>query len=66
MSYKVVEQNGKPYIEEGDTGLRIRLEKMTKSRAHIIARKLNLGAGFQGRTPEFFANNFSLEIDEDE
>lgn len=66
MSYKVVEENGKSYIEEGETGLRLRLQKMTNHKAHVLARKLNLGAGFQGRTPEFFAKNLSTEIDEDE
>lgn len=55
MSYAIKETLGTFDIIEKDTNVKIVLktdEKIAKS----VCRKLNLGAGFNGWTPSFFAN----------
>jgi len=55
MSYSVVENNHGTYdIHEKESGLVIQLER-TSNEARDICRKLNLGSGFSGWTPLFFA-----------
>lgn len=44
-------------IVEKDTGLSI-WEETTKEAAKRICRQLNLGAGFNGFTPEFFTYEY--------
>lgn len=55
MSYAVKETSGTFDIIEKDTGVKIAL-KTDETIAKNICRKLNLGSGFNGWTPTFFAN----------
>jgi hypothetical protein len=55
MSYVTVKSSGNEYdLLEKDTNILIKLEK-TENDARDICRKLNLGSGFEGFTPPFFA-----------
>jgi len=57
MSYvvqRVEDQKNSFVINETDTGTQIKLKHPEKN-VNIIARKLNLGSGFEGWTPIFFA-----------
>lgn len=56
MSYKVKQVNNTKFdILEKETGILIDL-KISEQEAKDICRKMNLGAGFNGFTPSFFAN----------
>lgn len=57
MTYRVQKEQGQYHIIEKDTDLVIRQVK-EESRAREICRTLNLGAGFNGFTPAFFAQEF--------
>lgn len=60
MSYAVKETLGTFDIIEKDTDVKIVLktdEKIAKS----VCRKLNLGAGFNGWTPPFFAIKYNTK-----
>lgn len=60
MSYAVKETLGTFDIIEKDTDVKIVLntdEKIAKS----VCRKLNLGAGFNGWTPPFFAVKYNTK-----
>jgi hypothetical protein len=55
MSYSVVTNVQGTYdVHEKESGITIQLER-TSSEARNICRKLNLGSGFSGWTPLFFA-----------
>lgn len=60
MSYKVKKEKHNYNILEKNTDITIVL-KTTEQRAKDFCRKLNLGAGFNGFTPLFFANFKGLE-----
>ena len=53
MGYKVVEKEGKRYIYEKSTDQYISVS-FCEFDIYSVVRKLNLGSGFQGRTPHFF------------
>jgi hypothetical protein len=55
MSYVVKEVDGKIGIVETLTGTFIDMKKRPEKEVRVIARKLNLGSGFNGWTPDFFA-----------
>ena len=56
MSYIIQKLDGQKYIVELQTNIRIKLSKnKTESELRTITRKLNLGGGFNGWTPSFFA-----------
>ena len=57
MSYQVVEKNNKKCIYEKTTQLHI---YTNENRIYETVRKLNLGSGFKGFTPAFFANSVPL------
>jgi hypothetical protein len=57
MSYKVIEKDGKFDILEKDTETVIEL-KTHQTRAKELCRKMNLGSGFSGWTPFFFAISY--------
>lgn len=57
MSYVVKEVEGKKGIYETDTGTFISYSKKTDKDLQTTIRKLNLGSGFSGWTPQFFADN---------
>lgn len=61
MSYKVQENNGTFDIVESKTSVVITL-KTNEKRARDLCRKLNLGTGFNGFTPDFFAAFRGVEI----
>lgn len=63
MSYYVKEVEGAYDIIEKDTDTVIDL-KTNEKRARDICRKMNLGAGFNGFTPLFFAGLRGLEATE--
>lgn len=55
MSYVTVKSSDNEYdLLEKDTNITIKLEK-PENDARDICRKLNLGSGFEGFTPPFFA-----------
>lgn len=60
MSYKVQQTEEGFDILERKTDVTINL-KTNESRARDLCRKLNLGSGFNGFTPDFFANLRGLE-----
>lgn len=55
MSYVVKEVDGVRGIVETSTDTFIHMKKRSEKEVLDIARKLNLGSGFNGWTPEFFA-----------
>lgn len=55
MSYKLVETEDRYAIQETDTGEIIHMQGRREYLNSVI-RKLNLGSGFKGYTPNFFAN----------
>ena len=55
MSYVVKEFNGARGIVETNTDTFIYMKKRSEKEVLDITRKLNLGSGFNGWTPEFFA-----------
>lgn len=63
MSYYVKENQGSFDIIEKDTDTLIDM-KTNEKRARDICRKMNLGAGFNGFTPLFFAGLRGLETTE--
>jgi hypothetical protein len=59
MSYFVKETENKEYvIVEKDTDVEIEVLH-SKKETYDIARKLNLGSGFNGWTPSFFAKRIT-------
>jgi len=62
MSYSVKENEKFSYdIIEKDTDITI-VMKTNEKRARELCRKLNLGSGFNGFTPVFFADYKGKEI----
>jgi len=55
VSYIVKEIKGKKGIFETTTETFIIYNKKTDKDIRTVARKLNLGSGFNGWTPQFFA-----------
>lgn len=60
MSYAVKENNGSFDIYEKNSDVLIEL-KSEEKRAKDLCRKLNLGSGFNGWTPLFFAVKYKGE-----
>lgn len=56
MSYRVLETETGYAIMEKENDVRIELNKSEKE-IRDLCRKLNLGSGFNGWTPPFFATN---------
>lgn len=61
MSYYVKVDGDTFDIVEKETSVVIDL-KTTERRARDLCRKMNLGAGFNGNIPEFFANFRGKEV----
>lgn len=62
MSYKVQEnEQGFDIIEKQKQDLVVIDLKMNETKARALCRKLNLGAGFNGFTPDFFASMRGIE-----
>lgn len=61
MSYKVNQDGDKFNIFEVGTDQTIELETSEK-RARDLCRKMNLGSGFNGWTPSFFAVKYPLSV----
>jgi hypothetical protein len=57
MSYVVKEVQGEKGILETNTDTFIVYSKRTDKEIQTVTRKLNLGSGFNGWTPQFFAGN---------
>jgi hypothetical protein len=57
MSYVVKAVCGEKGILETTTETFIVCSKRTDKEIQSVARKLNLGSGFNGWTPQFFAGN---------
>ena len=55
MSYKIKQSNNGYDILEKETEVVINL-KYGEKKIRDLCRKMNLGAGFNGFTPDFFAN----------
>lgn len=63
MSYKVHRNiDGSYDIFEKDTETMVTLRTI-ESRARDLCRKMNLGSGFNGWTPEFFNAKYPLPVD---
>jgi hypothetical protein len=56
MSYRVLETETGYAIMEKESDVRIELNKSEKE-IRDLCRKLNLGSGFNGWTPPFFASS---------
>ena len=61
MSYITKEVEGSKGILETDTGIFISYNKKTDKEIQATTRKLNLGSGFNGWTPQFFAGNLKYK-----
>lgn len=61
MTYRVVEENNNLNIIEKETGHKI-YETTKSSKARNICRKLNLGYGFNGLTPQFFLTDYKKRL----
>jgi len=60
MSYSVIRNNlGKYDLFEKDSNNTIEIGITQETEARSICRKLNLGSGFAGWTPEFIASKFN-------
>ena len=56
MSYAVIKNDKSLYdILEKDTGVVIELNRADEKEIRSVCRKLNLGSGFSGWTPEFLS-----------
>lgn len=56
MSYSVIKNDKNLYdIFEKDTGCVIEVKKPDEKEARSLCRKMNLGSGFDGWTPDFVA-----------
>ena len=64
MSYRVKENEGAFDIMEKESGLVIEL-KTNEGRAKDLCRKMNLGSGFNGWTPPFFAVKYETKEEEE-
>jgi hypothetical protein len=63
VSY-IVEKGSKGYnIREKLTSTLIEVEREEKE-ARTLCRKMNLGSGFNGWTPQFFANHVNAKFEE--
>jgi hypothetical protein len=63
MSYSVVKcKRGKYNLLEKETKTLIQIEKCDKEEARSLCRKLNLGSGFCGWTPNFLAININIGL----
>lgn len=61
MSYSVIKNEKNLYdIFEKDSDVLIEIGKRSEDDARAVCRKLNLGAGFNGWTPEFVAKRISI------
>lgn len=63
MSYKVVKNNESFDIYEKDSDVLIDLDT-TEENARNLCRKMNLGSGFNGWTPPFFAVKYNAVYEE--
>lgn len=61
MSYIVNETNGAYVICENESGTNIEVSSKDSREVYNLARKLNLGSGFNGWTPNFIARRFKNE-----
>lgn len=55
MSYSVLHENDSYNIHEKQNDIVIELNIKNKTKIRSICRKMNLGSGFNGQTPTFFA-----------
>jgi hypothetical protein len=55
MSYSVLKTNDIYDLHEKNSGTIIQLHETDENRVRSMCRKLNLGSGFNGWTPEFVA-----------
>lgn len=62
MSYKLVETEDRYAIQETETGEIIHLQGR-RGYLNSVVRKLNLGSGFKGHTPSFFAKHVPEQRD---
>ena len=62
MSYAVKEKQGSFDIYEKNNDVLIEL-KLEEKKAKDLCRKLNLGSGFNGWTPLFFASKNEVKYD---
>jgi hypothetical protein len=62
MSYSVKHNEGQYDILEKDSGVLIEMYR-NERHARDTCRKLNLGSGFEGWTPDFFSRKYSLVND---
>jgi len=58
MNYNYVSGNTGHHVVETATGHVLKTE-MEREEARALARRLNLGGGFDGNTPSFFCAKFS-------
>lgn len=66
MSYVIQELNGEKCIIELQTDNKIKLSKnKTETEFRTITRKLNLGSGFNGWTPDFFTKSMKCPYSAD-
>jgi hypothetical protein len=61
MSYKVITEENTYSIFEKESDITIDL-RTDEKKARDLCRKLNLGSGFNGWTPPFFAVKYPLTI----
>lgn len=61
MSYKVITEENTYSIFEKESDITIDL-RTDEKKARDLCRKLNLGSGFNGWTPPFFATKYPLTI----
>lgn len=59
MSYKVITEKNVYNILEKESDVTIDL-RIDEKKARDLCRKLNLGSGFNGWTPLFFASKYPL------
>lgn len=60
MSYSVIKNDKNLYdIFEKDTRVVIEVSKRSEDDARAVCRKLNLGSGFNGWTPDFVAKRMN-------
>lgn len=60
--YKVKKERGWFAVVEQDTGIEVYTSK-DESKCRKLCLDLNLGSGFKGFTPSFFAINYEIGID---
>lgn len=63
MGYRVHKTDNKfKVVEVNDGEIKDIISDIKEEKAKAMARSLNFGGGFDGKTPDFFLNRFTVSV----